>query len=36
MKYYKLIDNNSIIGVINSNNFMHYDKLTDSYSRANE
>lgn len=36
MKYFKLIDDNLIIGVITSNNFMHYSILTDSYSRANE
>ena len=36
MKYFKLIENNSIVGVVTSDNFMHYNVLTDNYIRANE
>ena len=36
MKYFKLIDGGLIIGVVKSNNFMHYNTLTDNYARANE
>lgn len=36
MKYFKLIDNDEIIGVITSDNFMHYYSLSDCYLRANE
>lgn len=36
MKYFKLIENNLIVGVVTSDNFMHYNVLTDNYIRANE
>lgn len=36
MKYFKLIDNSLIIGVITSNNFMHYNSISDGYMRADE
>ena len=36
MKYFKLIDNNMIIGVVTSSNFMKYLPIPDCYARANE
>ena len=36
MTYFKLIDNNEIIGVVTSNNFMRYMPIPDCYSRADE
>ena len=36
MKYFKLVNNSLIIGVVTSNNFMHYSALTDNYIRTDE
>lgn len=36
MRYYKLIDNNTIIGVVASNDFMQYSPYADCYLRSNE
>lgn len=36
MKYYKLILDNKIIGVISSNNFIRYSPLVDCFLRSNE
>lgn len=36
MKYYKLIQNNEIIGIATSNDFMEYLQHCDCYSRADE
>ena len=36
MKYYKIIDNNQIIGVITSNDFIVYSPITDCYISATD
>jgi len=36
MKYFKLINNNTIIGVVTSNNFIKYYSITDCYLKTNE
>lgn len=36
MKYYKIIDNNVVIGVINSNNFIEFQPVTSCFLRSNE
>ena len=36
MKYFKLINNNTIIGVVTSNNFIKYYSMTDCYLKTNE
>ena len=36
MKYYKLIIDNQIIGVVSSNNFIRYSPLVDCFLRSNE
>lgn len=36
MKYFKLVENNAIIGVVTSRDFMHYEPLSDCYLRTDE
>lgn len=36
MKYYKLINNNSVIGVISSNDFIYYSPIVDCFLRGSE
>lgn len=36
MKYYKLIDNNNVIGVISSNDFIYYSPIVDCFLRGSE
>ena len=36
MKYYKLIDNNHVIGVISSNDFIYYSPIVDCFLRGSE
>jgi hypothetical protein len=36
MKYFKLVDNNTIIGIAASNNFVRYSPLVDCYLSSNE
>jgi len=36
MKYYKLILDNQIIGVVSSNNFIRYSPLIDCFLRSDE
>jgi len=36
MKYYKLINNNSIIGAVTSDNFIYYSPVVDCFLRGSE
>jgi hypothetical protein len=36
MKYYKIIQNNNFVGVINSMNFIRYHRYDEVFMRANE
>lgn len=36
MKYYKLIDNNQIIGAVSSNNFIYFSQIAQSFLRCDE
>ena len=36
MKYYKIVENNNIVGIATSNNFMRYAPQIDSYKRSDE
>ena len=36
MRYFKLIENNIIVGAVTSNDFMRYMPITDCFIRANE
>ena len=36
MKYYKLIDDNKIIGAVSSNDFIRYSPIVDCFLRSTE
>jgi hypothetical protein len=36
MKYFKLIEDNQVLGVVSSNDFIYYSPIVDCFLRGNE